>query len=191
MLLGRRAYIQSLDDEQLILVFKEKQWAACVEELYNRYAHLVYGVQLKYTKNTADAEDLTMECFEKLPLLLLKHEIKFFKGWLHTVARNTALAFVRKHRNDFKEELPIHITDDQETTHATDLETQLTILEWAVPLLKSHQKICIELFYLEQKSYEQIMEQTGYTFNEVKSYVQNGKRKLKILMEEKRQHESR
>ena len=82
MVLGRRAYLKSLNDEQLIGVYKDKQWSACIDELYRRYGHLVYGVQLKYTKQSMDAEDLTMECFAKLPALLLQHDIAFFKGCL-------------------------------------------------------------------------------------------------------------
>jgi len=41
------------------------------------------------------------------------------------------------------------------------------------------------LFYLEKLSYQQIMEQTGLTFIQVKSYIQNGKRNLKIILSKK------
>jgi len=191
MVLGRRAYLKSLNDEQLIGVYREKQWSACIDELYSRYGHLVYGVQLKYTKQTMDAEDLTMECFAKLPALLLQHDIAFFKGWLFTVARNLALTFLRKNKTGIIDQL-----DEQKQglvieEDTIDIEKELSLLEWALPQLKEHQKTCIVLFYIEQKSYEQIMAQTGYTFNEVKSYVQNGKRNLKVLMEQKEKYESK
>lgn len=191
MLFGKRAYIKSLNDQQLLEIFKEKQWSACIDELYIRYGHLVYGVQLKYTKSSSDAEDLTMECFEKLPQLLLKHDIVYLKGWLHTVARNLALGFLRKEKQIAQiavEDLNIQIAIEENDTN--DIESELRLLEWALPQLKEQQKICIQLFYLQQNSYEQIMQQTGYSFNEVKSFIQNGKRKLKILMEEKAKHES-
>lgn len=191
MRLGRRAYLRTLNDEQLVLIYKEKQWPDCIDEIYKRYGHLVYGVQLKYTKQIMDAEDLTMDCFEKLPNLILKHDIDFFKGWLYAVARNLALSFLRKNKSNQISEL------DEQATHSTneettfDIEGQLNILEWAIPQLKSHQKTCIVLFYIEQLSYEQIMAKTGYSFNEVKSYVQNGKRNLKLLMEQKQSYEGK
>ena len=191
MVLGRRAYLKSLNDEQLIRVYKEKRWAACIDELYKRYGHLVYGVQLKYTKQTMDAEDLTMECFAKLPSLILKHDIDFFKGWLYTVARNLALAFLRKNKTNQTTQLDEQLTSLPDEDSAIDIEGQLNLLEWAIPQLKPHQKTCIVLFYIEQLSYEQIMTQTGYSFNEVKSYVQNGKRKLKLLMEQKQSYEGK
>jgi RNA polymerase sigma-70 factor (ECF subfamily) len=191
MVLGRRAYLKSLNDEQLIGVYREKQWSACIDELYSRYGHLVYGVQLKYTKQTMDAEDLTMECFAKLPTLILKHDIAFFKGWLYTVARNLALAFLRKNKTNQTTQLDEQLTSLPDEEPAIDIEGQLNLLEWAIPQLKPHQKTCIVLFYKEQLSYEQIMTQTGYSFNEVKSYVQNGKRKLKLLMEQKQSYEGK
>jgi RNA polymerase sigma-70 factor (ECF subfamily) len=182
MILGKRAYLKSLNDEKLIEVFKQQQWPACIDELYRRYAHLVYGVQLKYTKSCADAEDLTMECFEKLPQLLLKHEINYLKGWLHTVARNAALGFLRKNKIQ-------HLQIEEQ--HPIDIDSELLLLEWALVQLKEQQKRCITLFYLEQNSYEQIMQKTGYSYNEVKSHVQNGKRKLKVLMDQHKQNESK
>lgn len=191
MVIGRRAYLKSLEDEQLIGIFKEKQWSACIDELYRRYGHLVYGVQLKYTKSVLDAEDLTMECFSKLPAQLLQHDITFFKGWLHTVARNLALSFLRKNKigtTTFLDEQQLH-ADQQEDT--LDIALQLDLLEWAITQLKEQQKTCIELFYLNQQSYEQIMAQTAYSYSEVKSYIQNGRRNLKLLIEQKETHESK
>ncbi len=191
MILGRRAYLKSLNDEQLIQLYKEKQWTTCIDELYRRYAHLVYGVHLKYTKHAMDAEDLTMECFAKLPTLLLQHDITFFKGWLHTVAKNLAFAFLRKNKPGQAEQLNEQTSYLPNEEPAVEIEEQLKLLEWALPKLKAQQKTCITLFYIEQLSYEQIMHQTGYSYNEVKSYIQNGKRNLQLLMKKKEQHEGK
>ncbi len=49
--------------------------------------------------------------------------------------------------------------------------------------LNSEQRQCVTLFYLEKKSYSEIAETTGYSMMQVKSYIQNGKRKLKLMME--------
>jgi RNA polymerase sigma-70 factor (ECF subfamily) len=58
----------------------------------------------------------------------------------------------------------------------------------ALARLSEEQRVTISLFYLEHNSYEQIISVTGYTFMQVKSYIQNGKRNLKILMT-KHEHE--
>ena len=59
-------------------------------------------------------------------------------------------------------------------------EEQLTHLEEALQLLNEEQRLCLELFYLQQKSYQEVSELTGYDMKQVKSYIQNGKRNLKI-----------
>jgi RNA polymerase sigma-70 factor (ECF subfamily) len=58
-------------------------------------------------------------------------------------------------------------------------ERMLKALENGVQLLNDHQRKCIELFYLKEKSYQEVAEQTGFSLNEVKSHIQNGKRNLK------------
>ena len=62
-------------------------------------------------------------------------------------------------------------------------ESNLTNLEMAIETLNQDQKKCIQLFYLQQKSYTEVAEITGYTLNNVKSFIQNGKRNLKLKMQ--------
>ena len=52
----------------------------------------------------------------------------------------------------------------------------------ALDELNEEQKKSIVQFYLEKKSYQQIMETTGFSFLQVKSYIQNGKRNLKAIL---------
>jgi RNA polymerase sigma-70 factor (ECF subfamily) len=58
-------------------------------------------------------------------------------------------------------------------------------LEEAIGELNEEQRTCVSLFYLQKKSYQQIAEITGYSQMQVKSYIQNGKRNLKIILERK------
>jgi RNA polymerase sigma-70 factor (ECF subfamily) len=72
--------------------------------------------------------------------------------------------------------------DDTQKTESLRLEEHLEKLEKAINDLSQEQKKCIELFYLKQKSYKEVSNETGYSVNEVKSYIQNGKRNLKGLL---------
>ena len=97
-----------------------------------------------------------------------------------------------------KETVEININsseDDDEKSVENDLvghlddvdlkEVKLQQLEEGITKLNSEQKICVELFYLQNKSYVEVAEITGYELNQVKSYIQNGKRNLKIYLEKK------
>jgi RNA polymerase sigma-70 factor (ECF subfamily) len=197
MVWNKRKYLSSLEDAAVLQLYKQKQWPRCIDELFLRYGHLIYGVFLKYTKDKYAAEDLLMDLFAKLPQLLIHHEIQQLKPWLHTVARNEALQFIRKAKKlsgvSLDENAMGHkvgATSDEAQEELLWKEQQLNLLEKVLEQLKPTQKECIRLFFIEQLSYEEIMSRTQLSFKEVKSHLQNGKRNLKIMMEQNSNNES-
>jgi RNA polymerase sigma-70 factor (ECF subfamily) len=180
-----RKNIKSLADEQLILLFVKDKDSLIIDEIYNRYSHLVLGTCMKYLKNKMDAEDLALSIFSKLGDKLIKHEVKHFKSWFYTLTKNECYMLLRKSKLH-QVELPDHLNVLNNEVFEEDfeeLERKLNGLEKALTLLKSSQKQCIELFYLQKKSYEEIVKITGFTNLQVKSNIQNGKRSLRILMD--------
>ena len=142
---------------------------------------------MKYFKNEAASEDATMQIFEKLISELKKHHITAFKPWLHTVVKNHCMMLFRKGSQeekrmaDLKKEAEgvVENTEEQHLLEAQEKEFVLEHLKEGIDDLKEEQRICIELFYLKQSSYAEISLITGYNLNEVKSFIQNGKRNLK------------
>jgi len=193
---SRSKNVNTLDDIVLIAEYKRTGDNNYVGELFKRYAHLVLGVCLKYLKNADEAQDMTMIVFEKLLSDLKKHEVEHFKSWLYMVAKNQCLMQLRKQKG--KETVEININSSEEddeksvekdlTGHHDDVdlkEIKLQQLEEGITKLNSEQKICVELFYLQNKSYVEVAEITGFELNQVKSYIQNGKRNLKIYLEKR------
>jgi RNA polymerase sigma-70 factor (ECF subfamily) len=179
------------DDNELIRLYRRTSDAAHAGELFERYVHLVYGVCMKYLKNEEDSKDAVMQIFEKLLVELKVHEISNFKSWLHVLAKNHCLMWLRSARvRHEKNILTFDVSDDMENDngrHHTEeddgLENNLALLEKGIQVLPAEQKQCIELFYLQQKCYKEIADMTGYDLKKVKSYIQNGKRNLKIYLE--------
>ncbi len=132
-----------------------------------------------------------MRIFGELGAKLLRHEIQHFKSWLYQVTRNECLQFLRKHKPHettvINELVQPAEEDDEETIR---LEGRLQLLEQAIGQLKDEQRTCVELFYLEQKSYNEISEHLSIPLTTVKSAIQNGKRNLKIWMERQERHEA-
>ena len=182
--------VTNLTDEELVHRYRNSHEMNYVGELYQRYTHLVFGVCLKYLQNNAEAEDATMQIFEKLITELKKHHVTAFKPWLHVVVKNECMMKFRKNSSDhkhltsFKNETggfvenaeEVHL---QEAQDAEDKEFVLEHLKEGLEELKESQQECIELFYMKGCSYVEISRMTGYTPNEVKSHIQNGKRNLK------------
>jgi RNA polymerase sigma-70 factor (ECF subfamily) len=142
---------------------------------------------MKYLKNEAQSEDATMQIFEKLISELKKHHITAFKPWLHTVVKNHCMMQFRKDSaegkkmNELKQDMGqvVENASDNHLNDAVEKEFVLKHLKEGINELKEEQRICVELFYMKENSYNQISAITGYSLNEVKSYIQNGKRNLK------------
>lgn len=185
----KRNNFQSYSDQALLIAYKENQSRAAFGEIYLRYGHLVMGTCMKYLKNTFDAEDMTMVIFEKLPGKLLKNEIQHFKSWLYMVTKNECLMLLRK-----KGTLTTEITKELESTNELSIkqeqEVRLDLLEEAITTLKEEQRKCVELFYLEKKSYQEIQSLLGMEIKKVKSAIQNGKRNLKLKLEGRNEFKS-
>jgi RNA polymerase sigma-70 factor (ECF subfamily) len=175
-------------DNDLINKFLETGDNSFVGILYERYGHLVLGLCIKYLKNKDEAQDSVIQIFTNLMKDLKKHKIEFFKSWLYVYSKNFCLMELRKRQSTLKKELELKenvhlVMDFSDVQHLHEKEQQISVMEQALEQLNGEQKRCIELFYLKNKSYNEIIEITGYSNNEVKSHIQNGKRNLKIKME--------
>ncbi len=170
-----------LEDTDLVRLYRASDDATHLGTLFKRYSGAILGVCMKYLKNKGESEDAVMEIFEKLHLDLKRVEIDYFRGWLFMVAKNHCLMKLRKAglNVEFPDALP-HVAEVDDF----DLEKEATLqqLEQALPHLKDEQRRCIELFYFQEKSYKEVATLTGFSLNEVKTHLQNGKMNLKKVM---------
>lgn len=179
------------DDLSLIRLYRENGDREIIGILFERYTHLVFGICMKYLKDVDDSKDAVMVIFEKLMDDLMAHDVTNFSSWLHSVARNHCLMQLRSTESKLRKEKDYQqhehqFMEKEETMHLLEgdqKEKQLQLLELAINELHPDQQKCIKLFYFDQKSYSEIVELTGYDAKKVKSYLQNAKRNLKILME--------
>ncbi|HNP97451.1 MAG TPA: RNA polymerase sigma factor [Bacteroidia bacterium] len=180
----------SLTDLELVALYKQGDKNA-LGVLFKRYTHQLFGVCLKYLKDTDESKDAVMSIFEKLQSDLFKHEITFFKSWLYAVTRNHCLMILRSRKGIFHQSVDeegsgLEVMEMHSLWHPDDAlekETTYRKLEEAIKKLKEEQRICIDLFYLQEKSYKEVCDITGFTMLNVKSHIQNGKRNLKIILE--------
>ncbi|HEX8547273.1 MAG TPA: sigma-70 family RNA polymerase sigma factor [Cytophagaceae bacterium] len=178
----------TLSDEELILKYKETSDSALFGELFKRYTPFVFGVCMKYLKDQEESKDAVMVIFEKLMDDLKKHSVTNFKAWLHMVSRNNCLMQLRQHKSSniesVSDSLPDLVMESEEDLHLfIEKEGQLQKMEASIQCLSEEQRVCVQLFFLKEKTYQEVCDETGYTMNQVKSFLQNGKRNLKIILQ--------
>ncbi len=181
---------QDWTDEQILEKFRESGDLQQLGTLYERYMHLVYGVSLKYLEDREEARDAVTSIFEKLITELPRHEVDNFKSWLYVMTKNFCLMKIRADRTLSRRQEKYHsdqqdFMESYDEMHPVDEEDSLLNkkLQECISKLKDEQQRCIKLFYYEEKSYREISAQLKLDEKKVKSYIQNGKRNLKICIE--------
>lgn len=175
-------------DKELVLTYQQTGNLEVLGNLYQRYMDLVYGVCLKYLEDSENAKDAVMQVFEELVVKLQKHEVDNFKSWLYTLAKNYCLMQLRSRKNRKVISMNEQLMQNGEEMHLNgelQKEQQFTQLEACLQTLQEEQRKVVELFYLQQKCYNEITAATGMDWNKVRSLIQNGRRNLKICMEKK------
>ncbi len=177
-------------DEELAARYRTSGELALLGELYARYLPHVYGVCYQYLRENEASKDAVMSLFEKLITEMRRHEVKRFAPWLYATARNYCLMQLRSGK--IHREHPLsHLTNGADMEIANPLhhqeleaihEEELEALRAGLSELPAAQQRCLRLFYLENQSYQQVASTTGYSLNQVKSALQNGRRMLRQLI---------
>jgi RNA polymerase sigma factor (sigma-70 family) len=178
-----------ISDQELLEQFyadHDNEWLGI---LLQRYTLLLLGVCMKYLKNEEEAKDSVQQVFLKVIQELQKYKVEYFKSWLYMVAKNHCLMRLRDRQGKMTAEISDKLTStpEQETDLQALLQNDYTLelMEQSLKELSPEQEQCVTLFYLQKKSYQQVSEETSFSMLQVKSYIQNGKRNLKLLIERK------
>lgn len=177
-----------ITDEQLLSYYYADGNQEWIGILLERYTLLLLGVCMKYLKNEEEAKDCVQQVFLKVLTDVSKYQITYFKSWLYMVAKNHCLMKLRSSQHKNVQVLLEHIPSlpaEDSKSELVENERTYTLLEEAIEELNDEQRQCVTLFYLQKNSYNQIVEKTHYNLSQVKSYIQNGKRNLKLLLEKK------
>ncbi len=191
MLRFRSRHTTPLSDADLLARYRESGRAVWLGQLYERYLELTYGLCLKYLQSEADAEDAVMNIYEELTEKVRKHEIENFRSWLYVLAKNHCLMKLRRDNKNLTVTYAPHLMQSVDPRHHIMEITDKDNGEWrelqdCLSQLNDRQKQCIELFYLQGHSYQEIAECCALELGKVRSFIQNGRRNLRLCMEKKK-----
>ena len=176
-----------LSDADLLALYKQDLQQEILADLFLRYHDLLYGTCMKYLSDQETAKDAVMSIYEQLPKKVQNHTIDNFKSWLYVVAKNHCLMQLRKNKKHTTVEFDGQVMQSEDFSHLDSVfekERQLDLLEGCMEQLNDDQRKTVKMFYMDDKCYNEISEATGFEWNKVRSLIQNGRRNLKICMEE-------
>lgn len=177
-------------DAELLALYYRDQDNHWLGLLLQRYTLLLLGVCMKYLKQEEEARDSVQQLFLKVIQEMPRHRVEYFKSWLYMVAKNHCLMKLRERQGrgiaELTEQLIATPAEEENAEERLYREEDLHYLPEALEQLGPEQRQCVTLFYLQKKSYQEVSEATGYSLLQVKSYIQNGKRNLRILLEKHR-----
>jgi RNA polymerase sigma-70 factor (ECF subfamily) len=182
-----------LTDEELIKKYRFSHNNTYLGELFLRYTPYIFGVAIKNLKNQKEAEDLTLTIFNKISSDLKRIDVSDFSKLLYSLVKDLCEIEVKKKTATGEESKMILIEELTKesndnlyiNTDKPKLSLDSNNLRLAIDTLNESQKICIDLFYIQNKSYQEVADITGYSLNQVKTNIQNGKRLLKTYIENK------
>jgi RNA polymerase sigma-70 factor (ECF subfamily) len=182
-----RKKTEKLSDEDLLGEYRKSGDAEYFGVLYNRYIPLLYGLSLKYLADGDKAQDAVMQVFENIFPKILQYEIQTFRTWIYAVTKNYCLQLLRREANEIFVDFNSEIMESDEMLNLLSGEDtgeeRRAILRRCIKKLPLEQHNAILRFFMEEMSYQDIVDREGYTLHQVKSYIQNGKRNLKICIE--------
>ena len=176
-----------ISDAQLLHYHSEDNNSEWIGILLERYTLLLFGVCMKYMKEEQEAKDCVQQIFLKVLTDVSKYKIDYFKSWLYMVAKNHCLMKLRGQKGKViieMKEMASYVFDEEEKEWE-ESEKMYLLLEKSIEELGEEQQRCVQLFYLQKNSYQQVSDKTGFSLLQVKSFIQNGKRNLKLIMEKK------
>lgn len=182
--------LEHIEDKELLNKFYSEGNNEWLGVLLKRYTILLLGVCMKYLKDEEEAKDTVQQIFLKVITELPKYRVEFFKSWLYMMAKNLCLMKIRDRHGRIPVELTDKVVPREEINFKTELlekDQTLSLIEEGLLELNEEQRVCLKLFYFEKKSYQQITDILGYNLSQVKSYIQNGKRNLKLIIEKKKE----
>lgn len=174
-------------DEELLARYRSTGEARYLGVLYERYMPMVYGVCLKIMRDPGKSEDAVMNIYEELVRKVMEHQVESFRGWLYVLARNHCLMEWRKNQ---RRPTDYHAPEDMVHYDAVEAAFEVELpaaenkaLEKCLENLPDHQRTSVQMFYLEEKSYKEIAGLLAEEIGKIRSYIQNGRRNLKICLE--------
>ncbi len=164
-----------MTDEDIQSLLRKRRWAAAFELLLDRHQKKVFRLVYSILKEAAKAEEVTQDIFLKMWQVLPDYDGRAsLSTWLYTITRNTSLSALRA--ESYRKTLPIEDFEPAAANWETGMQ-QLEINQLLQRLPEAQQRV-ITLFYLQERSVEDVAHMLDLPEGTVKSHLHRARRAL-------------
>jgi RNA polymerase sigma-70 factor (ECF subfamily) len=173
---------ESTPDAEVCRLLAAGERDQAFERLLTAYRGRVYRLALGYVRSPADAEDLAQEAFVRLWRALPLYDGRAsFSTWLYVIARNACLSELRRRGARPTTSLEDDAADPAAPAGmASPVDLRLDC-ETFLEMLEEPQRRIVRLFYLQERSYEQVAEMLDMPINTVRSHLHRARKRLAAL----------
>ena len=172
------------DIENLIRNCQKKSKKA-FDELYKTYSPFIYGICLRYTKDTYEAQDLMQDCFIKILNKIGDYEFKgSFEGWMRRLTVNSAINFINARKNIYPEDIDEHEIPEKDFDNDILSEMSAKEIMGMINKLPTGYRTVFNLYVIEGYKHGEIAEMLGITENTCRTQFKKARKSLMKLITE-------
>jgi RNA polymerase sigma-70 factor (ECF subfamily) len=171
-----------MDDQDVRDLLDRRRYPQALERLLDLYGTKIYRMALMFLKDHGRAQEVTQDVFLKLWRVLPAYDGRASPGtWLYTIARNTCLTAARSEA--YRAAVSIDASNEPAApaTILKDVE-----LAQCLDRLPEIQREVITLFYLQEKSVQDVALMLNLPEGTVKSHLHRARKALAELLREEK-----
>lgn len=174
-------------DELALVERLRRQDQSALDALYERYSKVVYAIALRIVGQTADAEDVVVDCFWQVWQQAANYDVSRgqLRTWIVTIARSRALDRLRVLRRsplaeaEEVETAGREVVADDDPEQSAWLAQKSSLVRAALAALPREQRQALELAYYYGLSQSEVAERLGEPLGTVKTRIRLGMMKLR------------
>ena len=174
-----------MSDAELIAQYQQNGETNWISILMDRYANQIVAFGLKQIRSHEDVRDFANDVYIKLAEKLKTAEVQEFKSWLYVFMRNMCYDQGRKKQLFDKFVAQAEQNESHEIEEKLQASMDHAHLYKALEEMPEKEATVLRKIYLEEKNYQEVMEETGLSFNQLRGVRNRGSKRLRELLKSK------
>jgi RNA polymerase sigma-70 factor (ECF subfamily) len=180
---------QAGDDQEIRACLNEKRYVPAFDLIVKNFSGKVMRLAYSILGNRALAEDLTQDVFVRIWRALPAYRGQSsVSTWIYSITRNTCLTALKRARanNAISLDEPLIRAEAESEAFLSRESSFIDLPSLLLKVPEKHRQV-VMLFYMEEKSHEEVARQLDLPIGTVKTYLYRARKTLmSLLLQEKK-----